>query len=108
MTAAKIPKGPISAADLGSLKEQMRRDDPEYRAQLEAAEHARRERVQALRQAAQPIVADLQHAGLDVGSVRDLVNTTKPYPARCPYSWSTWIVAATPNASWKALAAHSP
>lgn len=32
MTAAKIPKGPISAAELASLKEQMRRDDPEYRA----------------------------------------------------------------------------
>jgi len=80
----KLPKGPISAEELARLKEQMLRDDPEYRAKVEAAERSRRERVQGLRVAEQPIVADLRQAGVEVSSVWDLVNTSQPYPAALP------------------------
>jgi hypothetical protein len=83
VTAAKIPKGPISAAELASLKEQMWRDDPEYRAEFEAAEQARREREQALRQAEQPIVADLREAGVEVDSVWIWSIPRRPTRPRC-------------------------
>lgn len=42
------------------------------------------ERDRVLREAEQPIVADLRDAGLQVHSVWDLVNTSEPYPAALP------------------------
>jgi hypothetical protein len=77
-------KGPISAADLMREREEKLRTDPEYRAQVEAVEAERSERVRALREAEQPIVADLNGAGVSVDSVWDLVNTSDPYPVALP------------------------
>ena len=78
------PKGGMTAAELMALMEEMRRTDPAYRAQEEAVEAERQARLQALREAEQPIVEDLRHAGLDVKSVWDLVNTSVPYPEALP------------------------
>jgi len=75
----------------------MLRDDPEYRAKVEAAERSRRERVQGLRVAEQPIVADLRQAGVEVSSVWDLVNTSQPYPAALPVLLEHLERAATPT-----------
>lgn len=77
-------KGPISAAELAGVKQEMLRSDPEYRAKVETVEAERRARVQALREAEQPIVADLRAVGVQVDSVWDLVNTSDPYPAALP------------------------
>jgi hypothetical protein len=77
-------RGPISAADLVREKEEKLRTDPEYRAQVEAVEAERSERVRALREAERPIVADLNRAGVSVDSVWDLVNTSDPYPIALP------------------------
>jgi hypothetical protein len=74
----------MTAAELVALKEEMRRTDPAYRAQEEAVEAERRQRVQALHEAEQPIVQDLRRAGVDVRSVWDLVNTSVPYPDALP------------------------
>jgi len=84
MSSPKLPKGPISAAELARLKEEMLRNDPEYRAKVEAVEAERQERVRRLREAEQPVVADLRTAGVQVDSVWDLVNTSDPYPAALP------------------------
>lgn len=62
----------------------MMRDDPEYRARVEAAEAERQARAGRLREAEGPIVADLNAVGVRVGSVWDLVNTSEPYPDALP------------------------
>src|SRR5690242_13923443 len=59
-------------------------NDPEYQRKVQAAEAERQVRVQALRLAEQPIVADLRAVGIQVDSVWDLVNTSDPYPAALP------------------------
>jgi hypothetical protein len=64
--------------------EEKLRTDPDYRAQVEAAEAERSERVRVLREAERPIVADLIRAGVSVDSVWDLVNTSDPYPIALP------------------------
>lgn len=74
----------MTAAELMALKEEMRRTDPVYRAQVEAVEAERQEWVQKLRRAEQPIVDDLRAAGVEVTSVWDLVNTADPYPKALP------------------------
>lgn len=84
MSNPKLPKGPISADELARLKEEMLRNDPEYRAKVEAAEAERQERARRLREAEQSVVADLRDAGVQVDSVWDLVNTSEPYPAALP------------------------
>ncbi len=84
MSSPKLPKGPISAAELARLKEEMLRNDPEYRAKVEAVEAERQERARRLRDAEQSVVADLRSAGVQVDSVWDLVNTSDPYPAALP------------------------
>lgn len=84
MSNPNLPKGPISADGLARLKEEMLRNDPEYRAKVEAVEAERQERARVLRDAEQPIVADLRAAGVQVDSVWDLVNTSEPYPAALP------------------------
>lgn len=48
MSNPKLPKGPISADELARLKEEMLRNDPEYRAKVEAAEADRQERARVL------------------------------------------------------------
>ena len=84
MSSPKLPKGPISAAELARLKEEMLRNDPEYRAKVEAVEAERLERARRLREAEQSVVADLRDAGVQVDSIWDLVNTSDPYPAALP------------------------
>jgi hypothetical protein len=80
----KPRKGPISATDLIQEVEEKLRTDLGYRAKVEAVEAERSERVRALREAEQPIVADLNRAGVSVVSVWDLVNTSDPYPVALP------------------------
>jgi hypothetical protein len=58
--------------------------DQEYQRKKEVFDADVRERVSVLRQAEQPIVANLRDAGVQVESVWDLVNTTEPYPAALP------------------------
>jgi hypothetical protein len=74
----------ITAAEANAWREEMLRTDPAYRARYEAAHAERRERAEALRRDERPIVHDLRHAGYDVGSVWDLVNTSEPYPDALP------------------------
>lgn len=62
----------------------MLRNDPEYRAKVEAVEAERQERARRLRDAEQSVVEDLRSAGVQVESVWDLVNTSDPYPAALP------------------------
>ncbi|MDP9903105.1 hypothetical protein [Arthrobacter bambusae] len=59
-------------------------NDPEYQRKMQEEEAERQVRVQELRRAEQPIVADLRSAGIEVDSVWDLVNTSVPYPAALP------------------------
>ncbi|MDE0547407.1 hypothetical protein [Microbacterium sp. C7(2022)] len=59
-------------------------NDPDYQRKVQAAEAERQTRAQLLREAEQPIVADLRAAGVEVNSVWDLVNTSDPYPAALP------------------------
>lgn len=84
MDESKLPKGPVNADELGRLKEQMLRDDPDYRAEVEDADAKRAATAQRLREAERPIVADLNAAGMSVESVWDLVNTADPYPEALP------------------------
>jgi hypothetical protein len=79
MTRAERRSG-ISATDLMAELQ----NDPEYQRKMAAAEAERQERVRRLREAEQPIVADLRAAGVQVESVWDLVNTSEPYPAALP------------------------
>jgi hypothetical protein len=74
----------MTATELKAEIEERLRTDPEYRAQVEAHEAEQQERVRRLREAEQPIVADLNTAGVRVGSVWDLVNTSEPYPDALP------------------------
>jgi hypothetical protein len=76
----KKGSGGISAAELLARLG----NDPEYQGKAQAAEARRQVRVQELRTAECPIVADLQSAGVQVESVWDLVNTSEPYPAALP------------------------
>lgn len=59
-------------------------NDPGYRRKMAAAEAERQVTAQELRRAEQPIVADLDHSGVHVESVWDLVNTSDPYPDALP------------------------
>ena len=58
--------------------------DQEYQRKKELFDAELQERVSVLRQAEQPIIADLRNAGVHVDSVWDLVNTAEPYPAALP------------------------
>lgn len=80
MTGPKKSSGAISATELMA---QLQRD-PGYQRRLQATEVERQTRVQELRAAEQPILADLRDAGVAVDSVWDLVNTAAPYPAALP------------------------
>lgn len=72
--------GPVSATELMAQLAQDR-DFPERK---EAREAELQERVESLRRAERPIVADLRGAGVEVSSVWDLVNTSEPYPRALP------------------------
>jgi hypothetical protein len=80
MSGRKRPSGPISATELMAQLE----NDPDYQRQVKADEAERQVRVQALRRAERPIVADLRDAGVEANSVWDLVNTDEPYPHALP------------------------
>lgn len=70
----------ISAADLMAELQ----NDPEYQRKIAAVEAECQEHVRRLREAEQPVVADLRDAGVQVDSVWDLVNTSEPYPVALP------------------------
>jgi len=70
----------ISATDLVAELQ----NDPEYQLKMRTDEAERKAKVQELRRAEQPIVADLRKAAVQVDSVWDLVNTSEPYPAALP------------------------
>lgn len=72
--------GGISAAE---LMEQLAQDRA-FQERKAAREAELQERVGGLRQAEQPILADLRQAGVDVSSVWDLVNTSEPYAKALP------------------------
>jgi hypothetical protein len=74
----------MTAAELAALKQEIRQTDPVYRAEEVAVGEERRRQVRALREAEQPIIADLRRAGAHVTSVWDLVNTSVPYPTALP------------------------
>jgi hypothetical protein len=84
MDESKLPAGPMTADELVRMKDQMVRDDPEYRAQVETVEAERRAMAERLREAERPIVDDLNAAGVSVESVWDFVNTSDPYPDALP------------------------
>ena len=75
---------PMTAAEVIAHREERLRNDPGYRAGVEAVEAERHNRVEALREAEQPIVTDLRSVGCQVGSVWDLVNASDPYPQALP------------------------
>ncbi|WP_295775628.1 hypothetical protein [uncultured Microbacterium sp.] len=74
----------ITGEEAERRKKELLRNDPVYRAQVEAVEAERRERVRKLREAEQPIIKDLRDVGIEVGSVWDLVNTSAPYLPALP------------------------
>ena len=76
----KKRSGRISAAERWRSFE----NDHGYQRKVLAAEAEREIKVEGLRRAEQPIVADLRDAGVQVDSVWDLVNTAEPYPAALP------------------------
>jgi hypothetical protein len=76
--------GSVTADELAAEKARLLREDPEYRARVEAADAERREWRDALRRAERPVVEDLVGVGVDVSSVWDLVNSSKPYPLALP------------------------
>lgn len=59
----------ITGEEAERRKKELLRNDPVYRAQVEAVEAERRERVRKLREAEQPIIKDLRDVGIEVGSV---------------------------------------
>ena len=74
----------MTAEEVVREKQERLQTDPQYRAQVEAVEAERAERVRALCEAEAPVVADLRRAGVSVASVWDLVNTSEPYPDALP------------------------
>ena len=62
----------MTVADLAEEKERRYRDDPEYRAAVDAQEAEHRARRGALRETECPLVADLQSAGIPVDSAWNL------------------------------------
>lgn len=80
MTDAKNRRGPISATDLMAELA----NDPEFQRKKQADEAKRQIRVQKLRRAEQPIVADLQVAGVDVDSVWKVKESADAYPTAIP------------------------
>lgn len=80
MTDRKRQSKPISATELMAQLEK----DLDYARKTRASEAERQQRVQALREAEQPIIAELRGAGVQVNSVWDLVNTSEPYPDALP------------------------
>lgn len=80
--------GPITAEEAIRRKEERLRTDPEYRAQVEAIEADRQERLRVLQEAERPIVRDLKAGGVPASSVWDLVPGYRaksvPYPEALP------------------------
>jgi hypothetical protein len=80
MTGKKKSSGGRTAAEFMAELEA----DPEYVRERDAAEAERQARKRELRQAEQPIVADLRRAGFEVDSVWSLAGSSDPYPAAVP------------------------
>lgn len=59
-------------------------NDPDYQQKHRAAEAERLARERELRQAQKPLIEALHKVGVDIQSVWDLVNTSKPYPDALP------------------------
>lgn len=75
---------PRTAAEVMADLDRRRREDPEYRAELERAERKRAERARQLRIAEQPVVGDLRAVGIDVDSVWDLHKVPEWLPKAIP------------------------
>lgn len=73
-------RGAVSAEELADELE----SNPDWVRDRDAWEAERLERARRLREAEQPIVADLRAVGVMVESIWDLVNTSDPYPATLP------------------------
>lgn len=71
--------GRNTAEDGLKIREELLREDPEYRRVFYAVEAAREERARMLAEAEAPIVRDLRAAGFRVDSVWDVVNSSEPY-----------------------------
>lgn len=69
---ASSRRGPITAAELKHEFEDRYENDPEYRASVDRQEAERRAKRDELRHAEQPLVADLQAAGIPADSAWDL------------------------------------
>ncbi|GAA3825971.1 hypothetical protein [Nocardioides panacisoli] len=65
-------RGAVSATELQRQIEDRYREDPEYRASVDRQEAERRQRREELMRAEEPLVADLQAAGIPVDSAWDL------------------------------------
>lgn len=74
------PRASINAADLVA---ELAKDEV-YQADRRMRERELAERAAQLREAEEPILADLRAVGLQVASVWDLVNTSEPYPEALP------------------------
>ena len=83
MANSKRNKG-TTAAEVQREFQARLKNDPDFAREMAARDAERRERVQGLRLAEQPIVQDLRNAGCEVSSVWDLVNTSVPYPDALP------------------------
>lgn len=74
----------MTAAELVAEIERMKREDPAYRAKVEAVEAEQSAHEERLRLAEQPIASDLRERGFDIESAWDLVGRTEPYPLAFP------------------------
>jgi hypothetical protein len=77
-------RGAISAAELKAELDRRLAADPEYRQQVEAVETERAERARFLRDAEQPVIADLAAHGVELESVWDLHKNPDAFPTAIP------------------------
>lgn len=80
MTSPKKGQGPMSATEFMAQLEK----DEEYQRQKATFDAELQQRMDSLRTAEEPIVAELRSSGVQVESVWDLVNTAQPYPEALP------------------------
>lgn len=80
MTRRGKPPGGIGAAELLAQLAQ----DREFQEAASKRRAEAEEKASAWREAETPILDELRRCGVDVASVWELVNTSKPYPSALP------------------------